>query len=101
MTIRPLGLAALAAVELLIGLAVAPAPARAAEDVSALACPQLWHRKNALLKSKGLCFRDPRAVRVFGNDGCTTDVEARLALTPADRELMARIVLSERIKLCR
>jgi hypothetical protein len=99
MTIRtPLALALIASLALPIGMVQ---PVFAAEDVSNLGCPQLWHRKNALLKSKGLCFRDPRAIRIFGNDGCTTEDEVRLPLTPAEREQMARIVLSEKIKLCR
>jgi len=98
MTIRSTLALALIASLLPIGAA---APAFAAEDVSALGCQQLWHRKNALLKSKGLCFRDPQAIRVFGNVGCVTEDETRLPMTPADREQMARIVLAEKIKLCR
>ncbi len=100
MSIRsPLVFATLFAVELLIGLA-GPSVARA-EDVSAMGCSQLWQRKNALLKSKGFCFQDARAIRTFGNDGCTIHGEARLPMTSADRELMARITLSEKMKLCR
>lgn len=98
MTIRlPLVLALLASL-LPIGSA---SPVFAAEDVSSLSCQQLWHRKNALLKRKGLCFREPQAIRTFGNAGCSAEDEARLKLTPDEREQMARIVLSERIKLCR
>lgn len=100
MTIRRYVAAAAFAAEVLVLLS-AVAPATAAEDVSALGCPQLWYRKNALLKSKGLCFRETRAIRTFGNAGCTIEDEVRVPLTADERELMARIVLSEKIKLCR
>jgi len=79
---------------------VAAAPAFA-EDPSAMSCGQLWHRKNAFLKAKGFCFTDPRAARAFGNQGCTERDLDRLAMNSAERNLMARILLAERIKLCR
>ncbi|MCE1235814.1 MAG: YARHG domain-containing protein [Hyphomicrobiales bacterium] len=86
----------------LLALALVPplAPA-AAQDPSAMSCGQLWHRKNALLKAKGLCFSDPRAARTFGNDGCTIRDPNQVPLTSAERQTMARILLAERIKMCR
>lgn len=77
---------------------VAPA---AAVEPSAMSCAQLWHRKNAILKAKGLCFTDPRAVRTFGNEGCKQYDPNRVSLSPPERELMAQILLAEKIKLCR
>lgn len=97
MSIRPVPLA----VALLAGLVAAPTVAAAAEDPSVMSCGQLWHRKNAILKAKGVCFTDPRAIRAFGNDGCTVPDPNRVPLTSSERQLMARIVLSEKIKLCR
>jgi len=88
------GLAALA-------VAVATAlPANAVEP-SAMSCAQLWHRKNAILKARGFCFGDPRAVRAFGNEGCREYDPNRVSLSPAERQSMAEILLAEKIKLCR
>jgi hypothetical protein len=81
-------------------VAFAAAPA-VAEDPSAMSCGQLWHHKNAILKARGFCFSDPRAIRTFGNDGCTQTDLARLPMTSAERRTITRILLAERIRLCR
>lgn len=96
---RPVEALLLAAVA--IGAVFVTAAPAVAEDPSAMSCGQLWHRKNALLKAKRFCFTDPRAARTFGNDGCTERDLGRLPMTSAERNLMARILLAERIKLCR
>lgn len=90
----------LAAAGVLAALLLAAGPAAALEP-SAMSCAQLWHAKNAFLKAKGFCFTDPRAVRTFGNDGCNVRDLERVPMTSADRQLMARILLAEKIKLCR
>lgn len=97
MSIRPVPLA-LAIVASLAALPVAPA---VAQDPSAMSCGQLWHRKNAILKAGGFCFTDPQAIRTFGNDGCTVRDPNRVPSTSADRQMMARIVIAQKIKLCR
>ena len=79
---------------------VAASPA-AALDPSMMSCGQLWQSRNALLKARGVCFTDPRAVRTFGNDGCTVADPARAPLSAAERQQMARLVLAEKMKLCR
>ncbi|NLH82273.1 MAG: YARHG domain-containing protein [Phyllobacteriaceae bacterium] len=84
----------------LVGLAASVAPAVALEP-SAMSCAQLWHHKNAILKAAGLCFRDPRAVAAFGNQGCRQYDPNRVSLSPAQRQSMAQILLAEKIKLCR
>ena len=85
-----------------LALAVVFAPGAAlAVDPSAMSCPQLWHRKNAILKAAGVCFTDPRAVRAFGNEGCHVSDPVRAPLTAPQRGEMTRIVLAEKIKSCR
>mgnify|MGYP001768418367 CR=1 FL=1 len=87
-----------AAAALALLLAAAPA---AALDPSMMSCGQLWQSRHALLKARGVCFTDPRAVRTFGNDGCTVADPARAPLSADERQRMARIVLAEKMKLCR
>ena len=83
-----------------VAAAATVAPAVAVEP-SAMSCAQLWHRKNAILQAHGLCFTDPRAVRAFGNEGCKQYDPNRVSLSSSERELMAQILLAEKIKLCR
>ena len=72
-----------------------------AQDYSGMGCAQLWYQRNAKLKARGFCFTDPRAVRIFGNAGCTVTMESKVPLSPSERQDIARIVLVERMKLCR
>ncbi len=97
MSIRPVPLA----LALLAGLAAAPVPTAFAQDPSVMSCAQLWHRKNAVLKARGFCFTEAQAIRTFGNEGCTVHDPNRVPLTSADRQLMARIVIAQKMKLCR
>ncbi len=90
----------LAAPALALALVLPLAPA-VAQDPSAMSCGQLWHRKNALFKAKGLCFSDRRAAQTFGNEGCTIRDPNQVPLTSEERGTMARILLAERIKMCR
>ncbi len=66
-----------------------------------MSCSQLWYAENAILKRHGFCFTDPRAVKRFGNDGCTITMESRVPMTARERDDRALIVLSRRMKLCR
>src|SRR5690242_14239696 len=38
-----------------------------------LSCDELWYQRKAILWSAGYCFRDSRAVRIFGNAACGYD----------------------------
>ena len=89
-TIRPRLLA------LACGLVVAT-PA-AAQDPSSLSCPQLRAAKLATLKAAGVCVD---GARPSGAGGCTTGDPRQAPLTSAQRQFMARILLAERIKMCR
>ncbi len=93
MTIRSTTLLTLAA------LAALPLPA-VAQDFASMSCPQLWYARNAMLKAHRFCFTEPRAVKTFGNDGCSITMKSRVPLTERQRGDTARIVLTERIKLC-
>ncbi|WP_333824052.1 YARHG domain-containing protein [Pinisolibacter sp.] len=81
-------------------MVVAVVPA-GAEDYSAMSCSRLWYAENLILKRHGFCFTDPRAVKRFGNDGCTITMESRVPMTVRERDDRARIVLTRRMKLCR
>lgn len=59
-------------------------------------CDDFWYERNAIYKVTGYCFRSPRAVRAFGNDGCQFDEEAAVPLSPSQRERMTQIRATER-----
>lgn len=88
-----------------LGIAVAiaglPAGVAVAQDLNQASCAELWRLRNQPLKRAGYCFTDARTIRAFGNDGCTERNEATLKLTPQERDLIARVLFAERMKLCR
>ncbi|MCJ2052022.1 YARHG domain-containing protein [Methylobacterium sp. J-070] len=63
---------------------------------AAASCDDLWYARNAIYKVSGYCFRSPRAVRAFGNDGCQFDQEADVPLSTSQRERLAQIREAER-----
>ena len=77
------------------GLVATPA---AAQDPSTMSCPQLRAARVATLKAAGVCVD---GARPSGAGGCTTSDPRQAPLTSAQRQIMARILLAERIKMCR
>jgi hypothetical protein len=67
---------------------------------ASLNCNQLWYQRNSIFKVAGYCFHTARAIRLFGNAGCTYDNENNLPLSERDRRLVNTIKRVERMKSC-
>jgi YARHG domain len=76
-------------------LALAPA----AHNLSALNCDQLWQQRNSMFKEAGYCFKTSRAIRVFGNAGCSYS-QHDVPLSERDRRLIIEIERVERFRGC-
>ena len=86
---------------ILLSLVVSAVPILAASDAQAQACGELWYQRNSIYKSAGYCFKTARAIRAFGNAGCSYDSEYSLPLSSSQRRAVARIVRAEREIGCR
>ena len=84
----------MAALGLLLGLAVLPAPARAET------CDDLWYARNEIYKAQGYCFRTRRGIEAFGNAGCQYDNAEELPLSNSQRRSIAEIQREERARRC-
>ncbi len=62
----------------------------------AQSCQSLWVERNSYYKEAGYCFRTARAIRYFGNAGCSYDREADVPLTRAQRARIGEIMRLER-----
>jgi len=71
-----------------------------AQDVFTLSCPELWCQRNSIFKAAGYCFHTPRAIRVFGDAGCSYDNEHDAPLSDRDRQAIDTIRQVERAKCC-
>ena len=71
-------------------LAIAAAPAHARSG-GAPSCDDLWYERNALYKAGGYCFRTARAIRTFGNAGCSHDSTDDVPLSANDRRRIGDI----------
>jgi hypothetical protein len=67
------GLAIFACVTLLAGAALIYLRANNTET-----CELMWKDRNSYYKLRGFCFRTPRAIAAFGNDGCTEQDAAKV-----------------------
>ena len=67
---------------------------------SAQSCQELWVERNSYYKDAGYCFKTPRAISYFGNEGCMYDNEARLPLPRGVRARIAEITWLERRNGC-
>jgi hypothetical protein len=86
-----------------IGMLAAIAATSLAITVStahAQSCYDLWVQRNSVYKEAGYCFKTPRAIRYFGNAGCTYDNEADVPLSPGERGQIASITGMERRAGC-
>ena len=84
----------MAALGLLLGPAVLPAPARAET------CDDLWYARNEIYKAQGYCFRTQRGISAFGNAGCQYDNAEELPLSNSQRRSIAEIQREERGRRC-
>jgi hypothetical protein len=86
-----------AAVTAMIAAATLGATATVA---SAQSCQDLWIERNTYYKEAGYCFKTPRAISYFGNDGCYINDEARVPLSAAVRARVNQIIRLERAYGC-
>ena len=63
-------------------------------------CYELWLERNQIYKDAGYCFRTTRAIRTFGNAGCSYDDVRDVPLTPRDRQRINQIVRMEQSYGC-
>ena len=83
---RVLGFVTLA---VLVSSAAAPA---VAQNV----CQNLWVERNSIYKAAGYCCKTARAIRYFGNAGCSYDNERDLPVSRAEHRRVAQVIAEER-----
>jgi hypothetical protein len=81
------------AVAIVAGAAFAPALAQAS-------CSSLWYERNQIYKDAGYCFKTARAIRAFGNAGCSFDDINDVPLSARQRAAVQEIVAQERRAGC-
>lgn len=80
-------------VGLIIGLILLPSLAQAS-------CSSLWYERNGIYKNAGYCFKTSRAIRAFGNAGCSFDNINDLPLSTRQHAILRDIVAQERRMGC-
>lgn len=73
--------------------ALAPVAAQAS-------CSSLWYERNQIYKDAGYCFKTARAIRAFGNAGCSFDDINDVPLSARQRAVVSDIVARERRQGC-
>ena len=63
-------------------------------------CQSLWVERNTYYKQAGYCFRTPRAIQYFGNEGCRYTSEAQIRFPPDVRRRIQEIIRLERAMNC-
>jgi hypothetical protein len=81
-------------------LAVAITSVALVSAASAQGCEQLWVERNSYYKDAGYCFKTPRAISYFGNDGCVYQYEGDVPLPRGIRARIAEIKWLERRNGC-
>lgn len=63
-------------------------------------CSSLWYERNSIYKDAGYCFKTTRAIRAFGNSGCSYDDIGDVPLSARQRAAVRDIVAQERRMGC-
>jgi hypothetical protein len=63
-------------------------------------CSSLWYERNQIYKDAGYCFKTARAIRAFGNSGCSYDDIGDVPLSARQRAIVRDIVAQERRMGC-
>ncbi len=79
-----------AAVLVLAGAILAARSRSYAQD-----CQSLWVERNLYYRNAGFCFKQPRAIKYFGNGGCSFKYPAALPLSRNVRKRIAQITQAE------
>ncbi|QGM96518.1 YARHG domain-containing protein [Methylocystis parvus] len=72
----------------------------AAPSVAQASCASLWSERNQIYKDAGYCFKTARAIRAFGNAGCSYDDINDVPLSARQRAAVRDIVAEERRMGC-
>lgn len=82
---------------------LAAAGPAAAGDIQgdAYSCFDLWEMRNSIYKSGGYCFKQPKAIKHFGNAGCQHDEEGDVPISDNDRIVLKDIKASEQRQGCK
>lgn len=59
-------------------------------------CSSLWYARNQVYKDAGYCFKTARAIRAFGNAGCSYDNINDVPLSANQRASVQYIIEQER-----
>ncbi len=84
---------------MLVSLATAT-PTLAADDYFDWSCNDLYEARNGIYKDGGYCFKTKRAIKKFGNAGCSYDDVGDVPLSSNQRKVIKRIVAAEKSKGC-
>jgi hypothetical protein len=71
-----------------------------ANRLTGASCQILWEMRNWIYKENGYCFTTQRAIKAFGNAGCSHDDVASVPLNGYERANVASIKAAEREKGC-
>jgi hypothetical protein len=63
-------------------------------------CFSLWSERNQIYKDASYCFKTSRAIRVFGNSGCSFDDINDVPLSARQRAIVRDIAAQERRMGC-
>jgi hypothetical protein len=69
-------------------------------SIAQAACSSLWYERNQIYKDGGYCFKTSRAIRAFGNAGCSYDDINDVPLSARQRAAVRDIVAQERRMGC-
>jgi hypothetical protein len=83
-----------------LAFALASAGAAFAPAYAQGACESLWRERNQIYKDAGYCFKTARAIRAFGNAGCSFDDIGDVPLSARQRAAVSDIVAQERRMGC-
>jgi hypothetical protein len=79
---------------------LAGAVATFAASAAQASCDSLWNERNQIYKEAGYCFKTARAIRAFGNAGCSYDDINDVPLSANQRAVVQEIVAQERRMGC-
>ena len=89
---RYLGIGSLVVLAAVVTLGVAPA--------SAQSCGEAWYQRNLIYKQSGYCFKTSRAIRAFGNAGCSYDAQEDVPLSARQRARVGELRALEQAMGC-
>lgn len=83
-----------------IAIGAVMAGAAFAPSLAQASCGSLWSERNQIYKDAGYCFKTARAIRAFGNAGCSFDDINDVPLSARQRAAVRDIVAEERRRGC-